>query len=121
MHLFRIPASQAVAALRGLKAVAMANGVFDDKERGLLEVAARLYGADELDLHTLKPISPLDLAQNITSYEDRLRLLQACMVMALADGEATNDEWELLEQIRSALEVEDARMEMFRGIAMRGR
>ena len=105
MHLFRIPASQAVAALRALKAVAMANGVFDDKERGLLEVAARLYGAEDQDLDGLRPISPLDLAQCITSYEDRLRLLQACMVMALADGEATRDEWDLLTELRAALEV----------------
>ena len=117
MHLFRIPASQAVAALRALKAVAMANGVFDEKERSLLEVAARLYGIDDEDLEALRPISPLDLAQTITGYEDRLRLLQACMVMALADGEATQDEWQLLTELRKDLEVEEAQMRAFEKLA----
>src|SRR5689334_10368818 len=104
MHLFRIPASQAVPALRALKSIAVANGAFDEKERSLLEVAARLYGHGDQDLDALRPISPLDLAQAIGSYEDRLRLLQACMVMALADGEATAEEWRALEAMRTALE-----------------
>jgi hypothetical protein len=116
MHLFRIPAAQAVPALRALKTVAMAGGVFAEAERALLQVAAGLYGVDE-DLDALRPISPLDLAQSITAYEDRLRLLQASMVMALADGEATAEEWKVLTEMRAALEVEEARMAAFEKLA----
>ena len=116
MHLFRIPAAQAVPALRALKTVAMAGGTFAEAERALLQVAARLYGVDEA-LDDLRPISPLDLAQSITGYEDRLRLLQASMVMALADGEATPEEWTVLTEMRSALEVEEARMAAFEKLA----
>lgn len=125
MHLFRIPAAQALPALRALKTVAMAGGTFAEAERALLHVAARLYGVDDeqaraavgTTVDELRPISPLDLAQSITSYEDRLRLLQASMVMALADGEATPEEWKVLTEMRTALEVEEARMAAFEKLA----
>ena len=117
MQLFKVSPAQALTALRTLKAVAMANGEFDDKERTLLDVAAHLYGV-EVDVDDLRPIAPEDLAQEVSSFDDRLRLLQACLIMALADGEATEDEWRVLEELRVALDVEDARMKVFHDLAL---
>jgi hypothetical protein len=119
VDLFRVPPGQALTALRTLKAVAVANGRFADTERTLLEIAAHLYGLD-VDVDALKPIAPEDLAQEVSSFDDRLRLLQGCLIMALADGEATEDEWKVLEALRNALEVDDARMKVFHDVA-RGR
>ena len=44
MRLFQVPEDGALAALRALKVVALANGELADNERILLEIAATLYG-----------------------------------------------------------------------------
>src|SRR3954470_9568437 len=99
MRLFELPEVEAIAALRALKAVAVANGDLADDGRILLEVASTLYGV-EADIDALTPISPGELGASVRAPEDRLRLLQACLVVAMADGEASRSEWQVLDAIR---------------------
>lgn len=121
MDIFSIPPNRAVFALRALKTVAVADGTWDDKERELLGAAAALYRAPDTDLEALTPIAPDDLAQHLVLEEDRLRLLQACIVMALADGDASPAEWRCLRSIADALEVADTRLSDLERVAVEGR
>jgi len=111
MNLFQVPGGNPEPALRALKTVAMANGTFADGERALLIAAANAYRA-VVDVDALKPITPEDLAAAIPDKDDRVRVLQASMLMSLADREATKDEWTVLDSFRRALGVDESRMKM---------
>lgn len=116
MRLFDLPEPEALAALRALKGVALANGELADDERLFLEIAATLYGV-ETDVDALPPIAMEELAASIQGSESRLRLLQAGLVVAIADGEASLDEWRALDALRGALRVDDSMMKVFRRVA----
>src|SRR5688500_8392271 len=102
MQLFQVPEPEALAALRALKSVALANGEFTEAERALLGTAARLYGV-AADLDALPSIGAKDLAGRFPAQEDRLQLIDACLLMALADEEATAEEWKVLHELGAAL------------------
>jgi len=97
---------------RALKRVALADGAFKDKERALLEAAAAFYTVP-IDLDQLGPVTVDEVAQGIASPEARERLLQAALLVALADGEASPSEWEVLDELRVALEVDNDNLKVF--------
>jgi len=116
MRLFEIPSEQGMLALRALKTVALADGALSELERELLVVAAQLYGVsmDELELEALAPIDPPELEGQIAEEQDRHRLLQACMTCAMADGEASQAEYEALLALRQALAIGDQETRLFK-------
>lgn len=97
-------ASQAV--LRALQTIAMANGVFDEAEKRLLQVAAWLYEL-EPPKAALPSISANELAKSLDPHEGSL-VLQDCVLMALADQDASPEEWKVLEDYAKTLQVEEA-------------
>ena len=109
MNLFSIPGTDRVAALRALKTIALANGDFAEGERAMLTAAAMAYGSDA-DLEALEPIAPADLAAAVPDPADRLRVLQACMLMSLADMDESREEVAVLDSFRKAMHVDEPRM-----------
>jgi hypothetical protein len=58
-----------------------------------------------LDFAAVETIAPSALAELVTDREIRERILSACIVMALIDGELVPSEGTLLEQLAQALEL----------------
>jgi hypothetical protein len=116
MDLFDIPVSGRPAALRALKTVAMANGRFDEQERAMLRAAASAYAVD-VDPDALEPIDATEVAAVIVTRDARTHLLQACMLMTLSDQEVSQEEVVVLEQLRRALDVDEARIPVMRDLA----
>src|SRR5690349_18401436 len=91
MNLAELPAESIAIGLRAMQTVAAANGVFDEAEKALIEAAGRAMGI-EIDASALEPIEPDVVARAIEDPLWRERLVQALVVTALIDGEATKDE-----------------------------
>jgi tellurite resistance protein len=96
-------------ALRALKTVAGANGVFDQAERALLGAAANLYEI-ETPIDGIVSIGAPELAAQVSHPEDRQKVLEDCVLMALADEEATPDEWEVLRSFGAALSISEEKL-----------
>ncbi|HXK17550.1 MAG TPA: hypothetical protein VNG33_07100 [Polyangiaceae bacterium] len=116
MDLFSLPERGATPVLRALKSVALANGSYDEGERALLRAAASAYALD-IDVDALEPIDADSLAAALTSPEERLRTLQACMLMTVADAEVSPAEVVVLDAFRKALGVDEPRLAVLRSIA----
>jgi uncharacterized tellurite resistance protein B-like protein len=108
MELRDMTADQARLGLGAMKAVAMANGAFEEAERELLQAAAKALSL-ALDPDALAPAAPEEVARGLADPAWRLRLVQALIVMALIDGEASPAEAELIDRFAEALEVRDSR------------
>jgi hypothetical protein len=118
MRLFNELGPDPTSLLRALKTVALANGELADLERDLLEAARVLLApADPHALDELAPIAPAELAAEVASPAARLGVLQACLLMAVADGDASKDEWAVLHGYRDALGVDEPRMTVFEHLA----
>ena len=117
MNLFEIGPEAAAAALRALRTVARADGKEADLERKFLEVAARMYGAEKIDLDRLEPIDGAALAKAITEPKERERVVQACLLMGMADGEADKTESKIIREFAAALGVHEKRLSVFEKLA----
>src|SRR5262249_38298133 len=98
------------------KTVALANGEFGDDERSMLTAAAAAYGSDE-DLDALEPIGASELAAGVPDPADRLRVLQACMLMSLARMGEAREEIAVLDAFSQELHVDEPRMATLRSLA----
>lgn len=102
---FKMPDGALVpVTLRALKEVAMANGTFDERERGLLGAVARIHGVD-VDVDTLPPITPAEVAAEFTDAALREQLVMLLILVSMIDGEATRDEADAVARFASALGV----------------
>ncbi len=114
---FQIPPPDKIPfGMRAMKTVALADGEFDPTERALMEAALDLFGA-EIDIDSLEPITPEELASEITDPRLRWQLCHGMIVMALADGEANEHEWKLVRAFARALDVESESFETLRKLA----
>jgi hypothetical protein len=116
MNLFDVSPTRAHAVLRAIKTVALASGAYDDGERALVRAAASAFGVDADDA-SLEPIRGDELAAAIASHDERLRALQACMLMTVADAAVTPPELAVLDEYRVALGVDEPRVQVLRAIA----
>lgn len=95
---------QTIAWLRGLLALAWADGDFDEEEKDLIFVLTHGDLAVDMDVNTLEPISPQELAATLgknTSLAENF--LRTAVMVALADGIYSVCEDELLHQFCEAL------------------
>ncbi|MGB3534498.1 MAG: Mo-dependent nitrogenase C-terminal domain-containing protein [Microcoleaceae cyanobacterium] len=99
-------AEQTTAWLRGLLALAWADGHFDPEEQDLITALTHDELESEQDVSALDPISPAELAtflgKNTNIAENFLR---TAVMVALADGVYSVDEDELLHQFCEAMEL----------------
>ncbi len=117
MNIFEMGPDAGVAALRALRTVALADGKEADLERKLLEVAARLYGVGAPALDALEPIDAAALAKAVSDPKDRERIVQACLLMGMADGEADRSESKVIRDYAKTLGVTEKRLSVFEKLA----
>jgi len=96
---------QAYWGLRAMKTVALADGTLSDAEQRLLESVQRMHGTS-YSLEQLEPITPEELAQELTDPQLRRQLVQGLIVMSLIDQELSSVESERIEAFARALDVD---------------
>ncbi len=90
--------------LRGLLAVAWADGDFDDQEQELITTVTERELAPTINLTSLKPVTPEELAAALGKDEDAAEnFLRTAVMVAIADGIYTVCEDHLLSQFCQAL------------------
>jgi tellurite resistance protein len=97
---------QIVVALGAAKAVATADGRFDEHERELLEAARKALGHPE-PLDTLTVPEPRVVAEALGEREARTRLIQAMLLVAMMDGAIQPAELATVRRYASALGVDE--------------
>jgi tellurite resistance protein len=115
MELSVPPAEVARAGLRAMKVVASADGEFHPLERGLMMSAQEHILQTTFDLDALPPITPDELAAAVPA-EFRDRVLHACTIVALIDGEATAEEADQIDSYAAALGVDSQPLKDLRRI-----
>jgi tellurite resistance protein len=103
------PEHEARAALRAMSAVAAAHAPVEPIEQRWIDAVARTLGLDPA-VEDLSPCSPELVAAHVTDTRSRERVVQAMILMAILDGEATADEVSLVRQFASALGVDEPRL-----------
>src|SRR5262245_9577353 len=98
----------ALAGLRALKAVALADGELHALERQLIDSAQRHILKTSFDLDVLEPIGPTQLSAAVEPAEMRERILTACVLVALIDGQASVHEAALLHAYANAFGMQSA-------------
>ena len=99
--------TQISAWLRGLLAIAWADGHYDPEERMEIEQIAREQVAPTVDLPNLEPISPTDLAGQLgENPDDGENFLRTAVMVAMADGVISASEVTLLRQFEAALDLD---------------
>ncbi|MEM9487212.1 MAG: Mo-dependent nitrogenase C-terminal domain-containing protein [Cyanobacteria bacterium P01_F01_bin.116] len=100
---------QVKAWLRGLLAIAWADGEFDDQEKGLIHTMMDVEFAPKLDFETFEPIKPAELAEILTpnriAAENFLRM---GVMVAIADGIYSAAEDKVLMDFCQALNLDAA-------------
>jgi tellurite resistance protein len=104
-----LPHDVKVEGLRALLSVIIADGRREEHEQKLLSAVAQALSL-EVDLDELTPATPEETAVVITDPVHRERLVQAQLVTALIDGEASEAETLVIAAFASALEVEEPRL-----------
>ena len=84
-------AQEAIAGLRGAKAIALADGNLSEKELALLEAAARALGVI-CDVAALEPATAEEVAAALPEGVLRERAVQAAIIVAMIDGVASPEE-----------------------------
>jgi hypothetical protein len=101
----KIPSlEQAYWGLRAMKTVALADGELSASELHMLEAIQRIHGTS-YPLEQLEPITPVDLARELSDPQLRRQLVQGLIVMSLIDQETSSQETDLVEQYAQSLEV----------------
>ncbi|NEQ50376.1 MAG: nitrogenase [Leptolyngbya sp. SIO3F4] len=100
---------QVKAWLRGLLAIAWADGDFDDQEKALIHTMMDVEFAPKLDFKTFEPIKPEELAEILTpnpiAAENFLRM---AVMVAIADGVYSAAEDKILMDFCQALNLNTA-------------
>ena len=96
--------TQISAWLRGLLTIAWADGHYDPEERAAIEQIAREQIAPNVDLPSLEPISPTDLAVELgDDPQTAENFLRTAAIVALADGVLSASEVEQLRRFQTVL------------------
>jgi tellurite resistance protein len=117
MQLSPVPERVAHAGLCALRAIALADGELSPLEAAFLESIQTNVLHSHVDLTTLEPIAPDELARAIPPGEMRERLLCGAVVMSCIDGKITEDEVSVLEAFARALALDLAPVRTARRLA----
>ena len=90
--------------LRAMKMIAVADGVFDDRERRVLEAARDVLGGTA-DIDALAPIMPAEVAAEIGEPTQRSQLIAGLLVVAMADEDISEPEAAAIDAFATALGV----------------
>jgi hypothetical protein len=107
---------QALAGLRGAKAIALADGTLSEAEVALLEAAARALGVT-CDVAALLPASGEEVAALLPAGVLRERAVEAAIVLAMIDGVVRPEEVRAIETYARALGVDEPRVANLRQLS----
>ena len=104
-----------------LKTIALADGVFHESERALLEYATKALTVSCPDIDDVPTITPEALAASVVGDDPRkqVQLLMLMVHMALCDGEEHPQEFELVKQFAEAFGVEPQQLESLRALVQK--
>lgn len=114
--LFDVAPSHAALLLRGMRAVAMADGALSAPEREVLDVARESLGVDSSILE-LPPLAPDEPELSRLDAREREQLVQALLLMAVMDGAGARTEAALIEEFARVLGVDEPRVHNLRQLA----
>ena len=108
------PRDERLPLLRAIVAIARADGEIADAERRRIEqlmsfmrvegdVREKVYAA----LEGAAPVPQLPDLQDLPAYDTRLYVFQQALAITFADGKVTEGERRLLDQLASAMELEE--------------
>ena len=103
------PEDEARAALRAMSTVAAAHAPVEPIEQRWIESIARTLGLDPA-AEDLSPCAPDVVAAAVATREGRERVVQAMILMAILDGEATIDEVAVVNRFAEAFDVDEPRL-----------
>ena len=98
--------SQIQGWLRGLLAVAWADGHFDETEKSMIHAMVETEFAPSLDFETLEPIQPDELAALNLSSAAAQNFLRMAVMVALSDGVYSGSESEQILAFAEALDLD---------------
>ena len=107
MQLPNPPPHVALAGLRALKSVAVADGEFREIERRLISAVQRHVLRIDADIDALETITPDELAAAVAEPMFRKRIVGGCAMLTLIDADADDDERSLVTAYAKALDVKD--------------
>jgi len=108
--------AEATAGLRMMKAVALADGALADKEVALIEASARALGVT-CDARALEPATAAVVKEALGAPLLRERAVQAAILVAMIDGEASASEVETIASFARELGVDEPRVANLRQLA----
>lgn len=123
MRLIRPPADKAPFGLRALKMVAMASEAHSitPAVQNMLSGAQHVLLGTDIDIETLRPIEPGDLARALWTQDDDkalpTQLVQGMLMVSLADGPPTREQMDLIDRFAAALGVKGPELESMRLLA----
>ncbi|HEU4413005.1 MAG TPA: TerB family tellurite resistance protein [Polyangiaceae bacterium] len=112
-----LPPGAARAGLRAMATVARADGRVDPAELALVQAAARALGVSIEGPEALAPIEPAALADALPDPAHRLIALQAMILTALMDGDASGREADAVRRFAESLGVDEPRVANLRQLA----
>lgn len=107
---------EALAAVRMMKAVAVADGDLSAEERALLEAAGRALGL-ERSADAIAPAAPADVVDALRDPRLRERAVQATILVAMIDQRVREEELRAVERFAAALDVDEPRLANLRQLA----
>lgn len=109
VNLLQLPQSEAIATLRAMSTVAAAHAPVEPIEQRWIDAVAAMLGVDH-GAHDLSPCGPDLVASTVADPRARERVVQAMILMAILDGEATADEVAVVDKFAAALAVDEPRL-----------
>lgn len=107
MELLRPPPEAAAYGLRAMVTVARAaTDSFGKVQHTLLDAAQHIILHTDVDVDSLTPVEPDELARNFPAGALAKQLVQGLVVMSLCDGPASHDQIELIRGYAKALGVD---------------
>jgi hypothetical protein len=107
MQLLRPGLREAEAGLRAMRQLAAAHGEFGDASRNLLTAAQQQLLHTDLDIDSLPPIAPDELAAAFHDPALGRQFVQGMMVVSLVDGPTTAAQAKLMSSYARALGVDE--------------
>ena len=107
MQLLQPGPAEAEAGLRAMHQLALARGEFGAASRNLLAAAQRHVLHTEMDIDTLPPIGPEELAAAFRDPALAQQFVQGMTVVSLADGPPTQAQAQLMSSYAKALGVNE--------------
>src|SRR5271157_4480619 len=107
MRLLQPGPAEAEAGLRAMRQLATARGEFGAASRNLIAAAQRQVLHTDLDIDSLPPISPEELAAAFHDPALARQCVQGMTVVSLADGPPTEAQGRLMASYARALGVDE--------------